>query len=358
MAGGSDGRNTDQSHTGDQGQPSGGDSSELTTQQLNVVGPRQDSSALTTQHLNVVPPPTPGQQPPGGGYQTPPGQPASFAPTFGPSQPAASAPTFGPAQPSSFGPAQPASFGPGQPPPPTTSPTSFKGPKLPQDRRRLLIIGLVVVVVLGGGGLTWALWPGASKKPVAASPRHVVPGTLQASILTPDEVSREVGTTVISGSAVNRPPPALTANPDSCAVAVGPATVSGYTKGWTVFYSSTYQDAAGAGDYTVTQTIGVYGDAGQSASVFQNLGKGIGACPSATRTDQNKNSVKWNYTVDSNTPAQLVWTASQESGRGWACYRQARLKGKAVVEVAVCEGGDGKAAAAQVADRFEAKVNG
>ncbi|MBS2553592.1 sensor domain-containing protein, partial [Catenulispora sp. NL8] len=231
-------------------------------------------------------------------------------------------------------------------------------PKAARSRRGVLIIGLVVVVVLGGSGLTWALWPSKSKAPVVSSPEHVVPGTLQASILTPDDVSKAVGTTVIAGSAVNQPPAALTADPASCAMAVGPATVSGYTKGWTVFYSTTYQDSGGTGDYTVTQTIGDYGDPGQAGAVFQALGQGVAACPSATRTDQNKNTVKWNYSVEANTPNQLAWTAAQDAGGGWACYRQARLKGAAVLQVAICEGGDGKTAAAKVADAFEAKVSG
>jgi len=246
---------------------------------------------------------------------------------------------------------------PGQAQPGPVPPPSYGPPPSPRTRRRPLIIALVLVVLLGGGGLTWALWPSA-KTPAAENPQHVVPGTLQADILSPDDVSKAVGTTVISGSAVNQPPPALTANPTSCALAVGPATVTGYTKGWTVFYSTTYQDAAGAGDYTVTQTIGVYGDAGQSGAVFQSLAKGIAGCPSATRTDQNKNTVKWNYTVGSTTATQLAWTASQDSGGGWACYRQARLKGTAVLQVAICEGGDGTAAAAKIADQFAAKVSG
>ncbi len=360
-------------HSDDQRSPLGDDASELTTQQLNTVPP-QESSAFTTQQLNVVgpggPPGGPVQQPPESGYAPPPdsgyapqpAQPGPFAPPpgYGPPQapppgygsPQAPQPVYGPPQ---GAPSQPLPQPPQPPQPPQTR--SF-APKVPRDRRRLLIIGLVVVVVLGGGGLTWALWPSKSKAPVASSPQHVVPGTLQASILTPDDISKAVGTTVISGSAVNQPPAALTADPASCAMAVGPATVSGYTKGWTVFYSTTYQDSGGTGDYTVTQTIGDYGDPGQAGTVFQALGQGIAACPSATRTDQNKNTVKWNYSVGANTPNQLAWTAAQDAGGGWACYRQARLKGAAVLQVAICEGGDGKAAVAKVADAFAAKVSG
>lgn len=308
MAGESEGRNEEHIHTGDQDKLAGDDTSALTTQQL---------------------------------YQALPPQQGSFSPSYGPlSQP--------PLQPTK-------SF---QAPKQPKQPKQPKPPMSPRDRRRRLIIGLVAVVVLGGG-LTFAAWPSGGKKaPVAVNPQHVVAGTVQAGILTPDDVSKAVGTTVISGAAASQPPPALTAAPTSCAVAIGPATAAGYTQGWTVFYSTTYQDSTGAGDYTVTQTIGEYGDANQSGSVFQGLAKGVAGCPSATRTDQKKNTVKWNYTVDTNTSEDLAWTASQDSGGGWACYRQARLKGKAVLQVAVCEGGDGKAAAAQVADQFAAKVSG
>jgi hypothetical protein len=40
------------------------------------------------------------------------------------------------------------------------------------------------------------------------------------------------------------------------------------------------------------------------------------------------------------------------------CYRQARLKGKAVLQVAVCAAGDGKQAAANIADQFAGRVEG
>ena len=187
---------------------------------------------------------------------------------------------------------------------------------------------------------------------------HVVPGTVQAAVLTPDEVSKLVGTTVVAGPVVDQPPAALTANPASCAVAVGPATASGYTQGWTVFLSTTYEDSAGAGDYTVTQTVGVYGTADQASTVFGKLGDGVKNCPSATRTDPSQGSVKWNYSVGTTTAGALAWTAAQDGGGGWGCYRQAELKGKDVVQVAVCEGGDGKAAAAQIAGQFAARVSG
>jgi hypothetical protein len=242
-----------------------------------------------------------------------------------------------------------------QPPqPPAQSPPSRGGG---HSAKATLIVTLVVVVLAAGGGLTYALWPKDKAAPTA-SPRHVVPGTVQAAVLSPDEVSKALGTTVIAGPVVDQPPPALTADPASCAVAVGPATASGYTPGWTVFLSTTYQDSAGVGDYTVTQTVGVYGSTDQASAMFGKLGDGVKNCPSATRTDPSQGPVKWDYTVGAATADTLAWSAAQDAGGGWACYRQARLKGKDVVQVAVCEGGDGKAAAAQVADQFAARVSG
>lgn len=246
-----------------------------------------------------------------------------------------------------------------QPPaqPPRQSEPAEQPGQVKRSNRALLIVALVVVLLAAGGGLTWALWP-QTKTPPEVGTLHVVPGTVQAAVLSPDDVSKALGTTVIAGPVANQPPPALTADPATCAVAVGPATVSGYTPGWTVFLSTTYEDSAGVGDYTVTQTIGVYGTADQATAMFGKLGDGVKNCPSATRTEANQNPVKWTYTVGTTTADTLAWTAAQDAGNGWACYRQAELKGKDVLQVAICEGGDGKTAAAHVADQLAARVSG
>ncbi len=245
-----------------------------------------------------------------------------------------------------------------QPPMQPPGQPQLPGQSAPRPSRRTVLVIALAVLLVAAGGVTWAMWPTSKAAPPAASPLHVVPGTVQAAVLTPDEVSKAIGTTVIAGPQTDQPPAALTADPALCAVAVGPATASGYTSGWTVFLSTTYEDSAGSGDYTVTQTVGVYGSADQATSVFGKLGDGVKGCPSATRTDPNQSPVKWDYSVGTATSDTLVWTATQESGGGWACYRQARLKGKDVVQVAVCEGGAGGSAAAQVAGQFTARLGG
>lgn len=187
-----------------------------------------------------------------------------------------------------------------------------------------------------------------------------VPGTLQASFVPIDQVSSAVGVTLSSSTNSGTPPAPLAANPAACAVAIGPATQKVYTQGWTVFGAVTYQDSNYAADHTVTQTLGRYPDATQAGAVFTALATGVKACPAGVRTDPDQGTTKWTYTVDTaNTTANtLVWTATQDAGGGWACYRQARLKGTNVIEVAVCEAGNGKPAAATIADRFAGKLGG
>ncbi|MFJ3790972.1 sensor domain-containing protein [Kitasatospora sp. NPDC090091] len=205
-------------------------------------------------------------------------------------------------------------------------------------------------LVLAGAG--WWSWP---RQP-SDFPPHIAAGTVQADLLAPDEVSRLAGTTVVSGPRGTEPPEAIAVEPADCAPAAGPATKAVYGQAWSAFLSATYQDAAGTGDYTVTQIVGVYPDADKAGAAFRALSDGLKKCPSAVRTDQDGRTSKWTYKTDSSTPDTVVWTATQDTGDGWACYRQARLKGKAVLQVALCAAGDGRPAVAKIADRVAAKV--
>ncbi|MER5756549.1 sensor domain-containing protein [Streptomyces sp. NPDC002088] len=186
----------------------------------------------------------------------------------------------------------------------------------------------------------------------------MVAGTVHAALLTPDEASRLAGTTLVSGPRSNQPPAAMTASPSKCAVAVGPATQSVYGHEWTAFLSATYQDAGGTGAYTVNQVIGVFPDRAKAGAAFQTLTAGLTRCPSSTRTDQAGRTSKWAYTTDTATSNVVGWTAMQDSGEGWACYHQARLKGESILQVTVCEAGSGQSTATRIADALTGKVSG
>ena len=241
-------------------------------------------------------------------------------------------------------------------PPPTLSGTrSWSPPPAVRSRRRQWVVigvvtGVVAVFLVAGGIVVWWLWP--------SSAPHVAPGTVQASMLTADEAGTAVGETLGAEYSVSTPPPAILADPESCAVAVGPSTQAVYTTGWTIFGSVTYQDSRTVADHTVNQVLGVYPDPGQAGDVFGTLTDGLNGCRTAVRGNADQRASQWTYSVDKSTADTLGWTATQTTGNGWACYHQARLKGKAVLQVSVCEAGDGSQAATAIATTFAGRVTG
>ncbi|TCO45345.1 PknH-like protein [Actinocrispum wychmicini] len=211
-------------------------------------------------------------------------------------------------------------------------------------------LGAAAVGVVVAVGVGWLVWPESGRpKPV--------PGTVQANVLSQEEVSKVVGTTLTAETGISEPPPALIVDPTTCEVAAGPATQSVYAAGWTVFWSVTAQDMDDVADHAVTQVLGVYPDREKAGAVFRTLAEGVGKCKWAMRSD-DEDSTKWNYKVGTETSDALSWTATQDAGEGWACYREARLKGNTVLQVAVCQAGDGQASAAKIADQVAGRVGG
>lgn len=230
---------------------------------------------------------------------------------------------------------------------------------VPAGPLRWIIPGVAACLVLAG--VLWAVWPGGGgSQSASAVPPHLVSGTVQADVLTPDTVSKLAGTQVVAGRTSNQPPVAVSASPAKCAVMAGPATQSVYGHSWSAFLSATYQDAGGTGDYTVSQVIGIFPDtakAGAAAKILAN-GLSVAKCTSAVTKDHAGRATKWSYTIYPITPIAAAWTATQNAGAGWACYHQARLKGTALLQVAICEEGDGQPAASALADALAGKVRG
>nr|CEL21531.1 hypothetical protein [Kibdelosporangium sp. MJ126-NF4]CTQ95902.1 hypothetical protein [Kibdelosporangium sp. MJ126-NF4] len=195
----------------------------------------------------------------------------------------------------------------------------------------------------------------ACTNPVSGQPQaKVAPGTIEATFLPLDEVSALVGTTLAAQQSVSEPPRPLSADPPVCAVAVGPATVSVYARGWRSFGSVSYQDSST--EHVVTQVLGVYPDETGAKAAFETLSSGLAQCPTAVRANPDRGMAKWSYKVDTTVTDSVGWTASQDGGDGWACARQARRKGNALIQVSVCQAGDGKPAAAAILDKFAGRV--
>lgn len=217
---------------------------------------------------------------------------------------------------------------------------------------RWLIAGAMAACLVAVG-VAWAIWPGQP----APSPLHLVDGTVQADLLTPDQVSKVTGTTVVSGPRSDQAPVPVTVTPATCAVAAGPATQSVYGHSWTGFLSATDEDAGGSGGYTVNQVIGVFPDSGTAGAAFRTLTGGLAQCSSSATTGQAGSTAKWAYKAYPATPIAVAWTATQDGGSGWACYHQAQLSGSALVQVAICEGGNGAPAASALVGVLAGKVS-
>ncbi|KDN87255.1 hypothetical protein KCH_09720 [Kitasatospora cheerisanensis KCTC 2395] len=205
---------------------------------------------------------------------------------------------------------------------------------------------VAVLLVAVAAGVVWWQWPAGDEEP------PVVAGTVQAVVLPADEVSKAVGSTLNALTRASEPAPPLAADPPGCSVAVGPATSVVYQGGWTAFVSVAQQDAADAADHTATQTVGRYADADSAGEVFGTLTDGVKACTAAVRDASGASASRWTYRVSRATDSVLSWTATQDQGGGWACYREARLTGSTVLQAAVCQAGDGGPAARTLADRM------
>ncbi len=227
------------------------------------------------------------------------------------------------------------------------------------SRARARWVRLATAIVAAGTlGLIGGCTSSVTGAPHSNPSFHLVPGTIQASFVSIDGVSSLVGVTLESSSGSSQPPAPLSGDPASCAVAVGPGTQSVYRSGWAVFGSAMYQDSDSVADHAVTQVLGKYSTVAQAAAVFATLTNGIKGCPSAVRTNADQSTSTWTYEVNTATADTLSWTATEVAANGWVCYREARLKGTAVLQVAVCEAGDGQLTAQKIANQFAGKVGG
>ncbi|NUP48443.1 MAG: sensor domain-containing protein [Catenulispora sp.] len=200
-------------------------------------------------------------------------------------------------------------------------------------------------------GVVWLVWPDSSKPT-----DRVVAGTVQATVLSADDVSKLAGTTLVAAATTNQPPAALAADQAGCAVAVGPATQAVYGHDWTGFLSVTYQDLARKGSMTVTQVAAVFPSADKASAAFKTLHDGLTGCSSAVVTDHGGRASQWQYKVDAQSDTSVGWTATEPSGGAWSCHHQAQLTGTSLLQVSVCSAGDGGTVASKVADKFAAQV--
>jgi hypothetical protein len=224
--------------------------------------------------------------------------------------------------------------------------------------RRLQVTGRwrwlapVIAACLVLGGVGWAVWPSGP----ATVPLHLVAGTVQADLLTPDQVSRIAETTVVSELGASQPSVPVSVTPATCAAAAGPSTQSVYGHAWSAFLSATDEDSGSIDYYTVNQVIGVFPNRSEASAAFKTLTSGLAQCSSAATTDQTGQTTKWTYKSSPATPVGVAWTAMQVGSLDWTCNHRVQLQGTALAQVAVCEYGDGAATASALAKALAGKV--
>lgn len=211
--------------------------------------------------------------------------------------------------------------------------------------RRSVVSAVLAGVVLVGAGCT---------QTTAGSAVRAVPPLVVGS----QQVSDRVGAELANITEDRVPPPRVEVDPAECAVPAGPSTVTVYSAGWTQYHLVTMQEAADFWEHSVTQTAGKYPDEAAAKKVFDALNTGLAECTGrATVTDAlDESTAVWTFAVDSTDGDATRWIATQADGNDWACYREARLTGQWVVQVAVCQVGNGRPAATSITEALVKKV--
>lgn len=196
----------------------------------------------------------------------------------------------------------------------------------------------VVAGVVATTIAAWAMWPEGG----------AFPGTIGDEVLSPQKASEVVGATLLAAESIDAPPEPLAAEPEECAVAIGPATRAVYGDNWTEFYSATYQDAEDVADHVVVQVIGRYADEERAREALTTLSDGISECSHAT-SGEDLTQATWVYEKDESTPTTTAWSSLFVGGAPWTCHRVAQVEGAMVLQTAVCGRGEVKPASKELA---------
>lgn len=189
---------------------------------------------------------------------------------------------------------------------------------------------------------------------VEGAPMLALPG----EIVDAATVNGILGVTLGNTTVDDAPPAEVEVSPSSCSAAAGPSTSAVYADGWTRYHLVTMQEAADYWDHSVTQTVGRYADADEASDVFDALASGLQDCSGEVTSSDALDEVEstWRFDVTDDAKDSVAWTATQvDADSEWACFRQARLTGSTVIQVAVCQVGNGAPAAAQLADALVTK---
>jgi hypothetical protein len=209
-------------------------------------------------------------------------------------------------------------------------------------------LGKLVAAALAAATLS------ACGQTVQGAPVQALPG----DVVDAATVNRILGVPLANSTVDDSPPDRIDVAPSSCVVAAGPSTTAVYDDGWTRYQLVTMQEAPDYWDHSVTQTVGHYDTTREASKVFEALTSGLKDCSGEVTSTDALDEVQstWTFDVTDSADDTVTWTATQtDADSEWACFRQARLTGSSVVQVAVCQVGNGAPAASQLADELVKK---
>ncbi|WP_019931244.1 sensor domain-containing protein [Nocardia sp. BMG111209] len=211
-------------------------------------------------------------------------------------------------------------------------------------------VGVVSAVLIGVTG--------CSAVGGSAAPDYPA-GSIDAALMNTHDAGGRIGAALWFRTDAGKPGAAQTVTPAECQAAATPASDLVFGNSWTDFRLSTFQENANTWDHSLTQAVGRYENADRARDAFTKLTQALMTCGDkeiAVLRGAGAVDSKWRNHIDTSSADTVWWNAEQLDATGWRCYREARLKQAVLLQVALCQSGNGQPAATAIADKVAAKL--
>jgi hypothetical protein len=183
-------------------------------------------------------------------------------------------------------------------------------------------------------------------------------GSIDAALMSTHDAGGRIGSALSYRLDARKPPAAQSVTPPECQSAAAPVSDLVFGNSWTDFRLSTFQENANTWDHSLTQAVGRYDNGDRARDAFAKLADALKTCgdKEIAVLDAGVVDSKWRDHVDVSTTDTVRWSAEQTDATGWSCYREARVKQAVLLQVALCQSGNGQPAATAIADKLAAKL--
>ncbi|MEV5833587.1 sensor domain-containing protein [Nocardia sp. NPDC052112] len=188
---------------------------------------------------------------------------------------------------------------------------------------------------------------------------NYAPGSIDAALVSMRDAGAEVGSPLWFRVDDTKPVAVQPVTPPECQTIAGPASDSVYGNAWTQFRLATFQETSNTWDHSLTQAVGRYENSDRAREAFTKLSDALTACGDKEVAVLGSGEVadsRWRNHADARTADTLRWNAEQLDAPTWRCFREARLKQSVLLQVALCQAGNGQPAAAVIADKLASKL--